>query len=73
MCRADKVPIAHVAEDAIILVPLFATEGATIMTSYTLAMGPIMYVKLDGPPQPRSVVAYSESANDRELDVGFKI
>ena len=64
MSRADKVPIADVAEDAIILIPLFATEGATVMTADTVAMGPMMYVKLDGLPQPRSVfgtiVAYSE-------------
>ena len=77
MSRADKVPIANVAEDAIILVPLFATEDATTMTADNLAMGPIMYVKLDGFPQPRSVfgtvVAYSEGATDRELEVGLKV
>ena len=77
MSRALKLPIEQVAENAVILIPLFTTDDSVAMNSDSLANGPILYVKLDGPPQPRAVfgtiAAYSESADNRELNIGSKI
>ena len=77
MSRALKLPIEQVAENAVIFIPLFTTEDSVAMNSDSLANGPILKVKLDGPPQPRAVfgtiAAYSESADNRELDIGSKI
>ena len=50
MSRALKLPIDEVAEDAVILIPLFTTDDSVAMNSDLLANGPILYVKLDGPP-----------------------
>jgi hypothetical protein len=77
MSRAVLAPIEEVTEDAVILIPLFSVEGEVPMNSDALANGPILYVKLDGLPQPRAVfgtvIAYSESSGPRVLDIGSKI
>ena len=74
MSRATIVPTTAVAPDAIILVPLFAMDGAAVMDSCSLAAGPMLYIRLDGPPQPRAIfgtcIAYSEGAGDREVELG---
>ena len=75
--RAVKLPTAEIPDNAIILVPLFATIDSVVMNSDSLAQGPMAYIRLDGPPQPRSVfgtcVAYSEGAGIREVAVGEKV
>ena len=53
--RAEKMPIGEVSEDAVILVPLFSTTDSVAMNSDLLALGPMVYIRLDGPPQPRSI------------------
>ena len=75
--RAEKMPIGEVSEDAVILVPLFSTTDSVAMNSDLLALGPMVYIRLDGPPQPRSIfgtcVAYSEGAVIREVELGTKV
>ena len=77
MSRADILPLTEVAEDAVILIPLFTTENSVVMNSTILAEGPMVYIRLDGPPQPRAIfgtcVAYSEGADIREVAVGAKV
>ena len=77
MSRADILPLTEVAEDAVILIPLFTTENSVVMNSTILAEGPMVYIRLDGPPQPRAIfgtcVAYSEDADIREVAVGAKV
>ena len=56
--------LVDISDDAVILVPLFTATGTVVMNSTTLADGLMMYVRLDGPPQPRAIfgtcIAYSE-------------
>lgn len=77
MARAAKLPLVDVAGNAVILIPLFTTEDAVAMDSTSLAEGPIMYVKLDGTPQPRAIfgtcIAYSEGTEYREIEIGTKV
>ena len=77
MSRADLVPLAETAPDAVILIPLFVTADASVMNSDCLATGPMVYVRLDGPPQPLSLfgtcVAYSEGADIREIQIGDRV
>ena len=75
--RTDKVPLDEVAPDAVIMIPLFAIEESAVMTATHLADGPMVYIQLDGYPQPRAIfgtcVAYSEGAGDREIAVGSRV
>ena len=77
MSRAVKQPLAEVTADSDILIPHYATIDSSVMNSNNLADGPMVHVRLDGPPQPRAVfgtcVAYSEGAGDREVDVGTRV
>ena len=77
MSRASKVPIGEVQSDAIILVPLFCLDENIVITSDDLAGGPMMYIKLDGPPQPRAVfgtcIAFSEGAEERIVGIGGRV
>ena len=77
MSRADKVALADVEPDAVILIPLFVTADAAVINSDSLAAGPLVYIRLDSPPQPRAIfgtcVAYSEGAGDREVAVGARV
>ena len=75
--RATKVPLSDILPDAIIMVPLFAMENATIMDSTALAVGSMIYIRLDYQPQPHAVfgscLAYSEGAGDREVQIGARV
>lgn len=77
MALVAKLPLTDVAADAVVLIPLFTTTDAAAMDSTTLAVGPIMYVRLDGPPQPRAIfgtcIAYSEGAVPNEIQLGTKV
>lgn len=70
--RATKVPLLDILPDAIIMVPLFSMEDSS-----ALAIGSMIYIRLDYQPQPRAVfgscLAYSEGAGDREVEVGARV
>ena len=75
--RALKVALSDIAPEAIIMIPLFAMEDATVMNSSALAIGSMVYIRLDYQPQPRAVfgscIAYSEGAGDREVPIGGRV
>ena len=77
MSRASKVPTGQVEPSAVIMIPLFIMEEDVVMTSDALARGPMIYIKLDGPPQPRAVfgtcISYSEGAEERNLEIGARV
>ena len=68
MSIASKVLVEQVLPDALVLVPLFTTVNDVVMDSTALAGGPMMYLRLSGPPQTRMVfakcVAYSDGAGE---------
>ena len=65
------------SDDAVIPVPLFTATDTVVMNSTTLADGPMMYVRLDGPPQPRAIfgtcIAYSEGTDQRDIAIGARV
>ena len=75
--RASKVALSDIAPEAIIMIPLFAMEDATVMNSSALAIGSMVYIRLDYQPQPRAVfgscLAYSGGAGDREVQIGGRV
>ena len=77
MAWAAKKPLVDISDDAVILVPLFTATDTIVMNSTTLADGPMMYVRLDGPPQPRAIfgtcIAYSEGTDQRDIDIGARV
>jgi hypothetical protein len=54
MALASKVPIAQVADNATVLVPLFNIENGAIANASILATDPMLYARLQGHPQPLS-------------------
>lgn len=75
--RGDKVPLNEIQPDAVIMIPLFAPLEPAVMDSSALAVGPIVYVQLAGPPQPRTIfgtcIAYSVDAGHRDIEIGARI
>jgi hypothetical protein len=77
MALASKVPIAQVADNATVLVPLFNIEDGAIANASILATGPMLYARLQGLPQPRMVfaqcVAYSSGVESQPFPIGTRI
>ena len=77
MAMASKVSIDLVADDATVLVPLFNIEDGAIANASILALGPTMYARLLGHPQPRAVfakcIAYSAGVECQPFPTGTSI
>lgn len=77
MSWAEKRPLVDISAEAVILVPLFITTDTNVMNATTLADCPMMYMRLDGPPQPRGMfgtcIAYSEVTDQRDVAIGSKV
>ena len=77
MAMASKLPIDQIADDAIVLVPLFNIEDGAIANASILASGPTMYARLLGHPQPRTVfakcIAYSAGVECQPFPIGTSV
>ena len=60
MALAKKAAVNDIAPGAVILVPLFATDDAAVIDFTRMTSGPIMYLRLVGPPQP--IMSYATCA-----------